>query len=476
MHRVKRLCFTGVVMARRHRESLLLALVDRPAPQAGVARRVVHLLTLCSVLPALLLSAAVNVAWADGGPDEVGRPVTLRFVSWKADHPQAWDEALAQFAQRHPHIMVVRELAPHSSTAYHDLLTQKLKNEDPTVDVFFMDIIWVPEFASAGWALALDRFFTPDLQEAFLPATVQVASHDGHVYGVPSRIDSGMLFYRADLLAQYGFAPPSTWDELISQAESILAGERAAQPALRGYSGQFKQYEGLVCTMLEFIGSAGGRLMTEDLQSSLLASPPALAAVHFVRNRIVGQVASRSVLTYQEPESIVPFLQSNAIFHRNWPYAWEIVNDPRRSRVAGKVGVGPLPGLDDRAGTTALGGWLYAISPFSLHPEEAWEFIRFLSSAPLQRHFALTAGIAPSRTAILEDERVLEANPHFRAQLAMFEHAVARPRTPLYPAISNILQRYFSRALAYREIDLPAEARRADEQINRLLLLSRQAR
>jgi hypothetical protein len=54
--------------------------------------------------------------------------------------------------EAHPHISIVRELAPHSSTAYHDLLTQKLKNRDATVDVFFMDVIWVPEFAEAGWA------------------------------------------------------------------------------------------------------------------------------------------------------------------------------------------------------------------------------------------------------------------------------------------------------------------------------------
>ena len=60
----------------------------------------------------------------------------------------------------------------------------------------------------------------------------------------------------------------------------------------------------------------------------------------------------------------------------------------------------------------------------------------------MQRHFALTAGIAPSRMAVLQDETVLRANPQFRAQLAMFHGAIERPRTPLYPAISNILQRY----------------------------------
>jgi len=409
-------------------------------------------------------------------PDPSRTAVTLRFVSWKADHPRAWDEALAKFAATHPHISVVREIAPHSSTAYHDLLTQKLKNHDATVDLFFMDIIWVPEFASAGWALTLDHLFPLVDRQQFLPATIRTGQYGDHVYGVPSRIDSGMLFYRTDLLARYGFQPPKTWEELISQADAIVQQEKKTHPAMRGYSGQFKQYEGLICTMIEFIGSHGGRLLSEDLTSSLLSTPTNLAAVRFVRDRIIGRTASRAVLTYQEPESVVPFVQGNAIFHRNWPYTWEIANDPRRSRVADNVGVAPLPGMAGGTATTALGGWLYAISPYSSHPQEAWELVRFLSSEVMQRHFALTAGIAPSRTAVLQDETVLQANPQFRAQLAMFHGATERPRTPLYPAISNILQRYFSRALAFQDVDLATEAGRADAQINRLLELSHRAR
>ena len=442
-----------------------------PSHRTGVA-------TIAAALICAL--AVVTGAIAADRADDAGeplKPVTLRFVSWKADHPRAWDEAFARFADTHPHISIVRELAPHSSTAYHDLLTQKLKNRDATVDLFFMDIIWVPEFASAGWALPLDDLLSPEEQEHFLPAAMETGRYGGHVYGVPSRIDSGMLFYRADLLAKYGFAPPRTWPELITQAEAITGGERMLHPALRGYSGQFKQYEGLVCSMMEFVGGYGGHLMTPDLRHSLLSAPATLAAVEFVREQIVGRIASRAVLTYQEPESVVPFIQGNAVFHRNWPYTWEVANDPRRSKIAGKVGVVPLPRMaPDRPPTTALGGWLYAISPFSRHRREAWDFIRFISSAPLQRHFALAAGIAPSRAAVLQDEQVLEANPHFRAQLAMFHGATSRPRTPLYPAISNILQRYFSRALAYRDVNLRAEAERADAQIDRLLQIGRSAR
>ena len=116
-----------------------------------------------------------------------------------------------------------------------------------------------PEFAAAGWALSLDTHFPPAEQEKFLPATITAGTYRGEMYGIPSRIDGGMLYYRKDLLAAYDLPPPQTWDELARQASTIVAGESTRNPALRGYSAQFKQYEGLVCNMLEFIESNGGR-------------------------------------------------------------------------------------------------------------------------------------------------------------------------------------------------------------------------
>lgn len=400
-------------------------------------------------------------------------PVTLRFVSWKPDHPRVWDDALARFTAAHPHITVVRELAPHSSTAYHDLLTQKLKNGDTTVDVFFMDVIWVPEFAAARWARPLDDKFSLTMQQAFLPATTEVGRYGQHLYGVPSRIDAGLLYYRQDLLSKYGFTAPDTWEALVHQAETILAGERTTSPTLQGYAAQFKQYEGLVCNMLEVIHAHGGSLLTADGSHSTLSAEPSIDAIQFVRNRLIGRITPRAALTYQEPESLTLFLQGQAIFHRNWPYAWELANNQTRSTVAGQVGVAPLPGSIPGRTAAALGGWLYGISAASQHPEEAWALIEFLSSEAMQKRFAQEAGIAPSRTALFSDPELLAASPQLRHHLAVLQAATPRPRSPIYPALSHLLQRYFSRALAVDNLNLRQEAALTDAQIDRLLALTR---
>ena len=65
----------------------------------------------------------------------------LRFVGWKPEAPQVWDQAVTDFERQNPGIKIVREIGPHSSTQFHNLLTQKLKNHDTQLDVFFMDVI-----------------------------------------------------------------------------------------------------------------------------------------------------------------------------------------------------------------------------------------------------------------------------------------------------------------------------------------------
>ena len=189
-----------------------------------------------------------------------------------------------------------------------------------------MDVIWPSEFASAGWALPLDRFFTGAVQRQFLDAPILANHYRGQTFGVPLFIDAGLLYYRKDLLEKYGMSPPRTWPELVEQAKTILA--RQQDPQLVGFSGQFKQYEGLVCNMMEYILSNGGALWDEARLKSAISQARAVEAVRFVRDRIIGEIAHRGVLAYEEPESLTLFTQGRAIFHRNWPYAWSIANDP----------------------------------------------------------------------------------------------------------------------------------------------------
>lgn len=395
----------------------------------------------------------------------------LRFVTWKSEAPEVWNRAIADFERQNPGVKVVSEIGPQSSTQLHDLLTQKLRNRDTRLDVFVMDVIWPAEFASAGWALPLDRYFTAVEQQKFLKAPVSANQYRGQIFGVPLFIDAGLLYYRKDLLEKYRLAPPRTWPELIERAKTILAHEQDAN--LVGFSAQFKQYEGLICNMMEYILSNGGALWDETRMVSAIDGAAALAAVRFVRDHIVGEISHRGILAYEEPESLALFTEGRAIFHRNWPYAWRVANDGKTSKIAGKVGMTPLPGFTAGAGAAALGGWQIGVSRYSTQPDLAWRFASHLTSSEIQKRIALATGRAPTRLALYDDPEINNKIPQLPSLLATFRQAVPRPTTPVYVPLSNIMQRYFSSVLSLPNTDINRRGALAAREMNRVLDLLR---
>ncbi len=419
------------------------------------------------ILFLLIMSFGVLPGCTKKEPEDT---VQIRFVAWRPNQPEIWKEIIAIFHRENPSIKIVHEIGPHSSTAFHDLLTQKLKNKSKDVDVFFMDVIWPPEFAAAGWAMGLEDIFIPEERDAFLPRTILANTYQGRIYGVPMFIDSGLLYYRKDLLDQYGFQPPLTWNELVLQAQAIVKEEREAGNVIEGFTAQFKQYEGLVCDMMEFILSNNGQIIDAN-SKVVIAEKKAIEAVRFVRDEIIGKIASQGVLSYQEPESLDLFMQGHAVFMRNWPYAWSHANDPKISRIVGKVGIAKLPHFNGGESYSTLGGWQLGISNYSENKKEAWKFIKFLTSARIQKIYAIKAGKAPTRKAVYADKEVIQYNPHFVDMKEVFLAAYPRPRSPLYPAISNVLQRYFSKAISDPESDIESEAVQASAEIEKLVSL-----
>src|SRR6266513_2690256 len=133
--------------------------------------------------PLLILLSVLFIA------PPVDAQTQLRFVTWKSEAAKIWERVIADFEARHPGVKVVQEVGPQSSTEFHDLVTQKLRNRDAQMDVFFMDVIWPAEFAAASWALPLDAFFSVAERNLFLDAPIQANTYDGRIYGVPMFVD-----------------------------------------------------------------------------------------------------------------------------------------------------------------------------------------------------------------------------------------------------------------------------------------------
>lgn len=387
------------------------------------------LFTVCSVLLAVMSCASPGrrtLTWAVG-KDPTGR------------HQALVDE----FCRLHPGIAVKLLEMPESSTAQHDAYVTHLAAGDNSIDVYSIDIIWTAEFASAGWLLPLDGYVDTLQLKEFLPGTVAGCRYRDTLWAVPWFTDAGLLYSRTDLLRQAGLQVPATWQQLETAAIKL-----GSAHDLAGYVWQGQQYEGLVCNFLEVLWSCGGDLF-DSYGRPALDSPEAVAAATILK-RLVDRAASpRGVLTYKEEEARQLFTGGNAVFMRNWPYAWALAQDPAKgSAVAGKVTVSALPALAGRAPASCLGGWNLAVSRFSRDRSHAVELVRFLTSYEAQKDFALTGGRLPTRSAVYADTTVRRTFPHFQQLYEAFRTARPRPVRPDYPALSDEIQLGLHRALA----------------------------
>lgn len=310
------------------------------------------------------------------------------------------------------------------------------------IDVYQTDVIWAPQLA--------DQFL--DLTEAakdvaadHFPSIIESQTVDGRLVALPAFTDAPALYYRTDLLEKYGKSVPTTWTELEATAKEIMDAERAAGASeLWGFVFQGNAYEGLTCDALEWVKSNGGGQIVEADGTISINNPQAAAAIDRAAGW-VGTIAPEGVLGYMEEESRGIWQLGNAVFMRNWPYAYSLGNGDD-SAVKGKFDVAPLPAGDgEGAGSAAtLGGWNVAVSKYSQHPDEAIALAKFLASTEVQKERAIKQSNLPTIPSLYEDADVLAASPFMANWKAIFEQAVPRPSAPTKTDYNEVSSKFWN--------------------------------
>ena len=293
------------------------------------------------------------------------------------------------------------------------------------MDVLYIDVIWLGMFKDH--LLDLTSLVPENEVKAHFASAADAARLDGKLLSMPFYIDTGLMFYRKDLLEKYGKQPPKTWDELTATAKEIQDAERkAGSPDIWGYSWQGRSYEGLTCDALEWIASAGGGTILSDDGEVTINNPQTEAALTRARGWI-GTISPEGVLNYDEENSRALFESGNAVFHRNWPYVWG-TSQAEGGKLVGKVGVSALPvGADGQKSSGALGTDYLGVSQYSKKPELAAELLRYMVGAEDQKMRAIEGGYNPTVEALYEDADVLAKIPFLGMAKTAFEESVARP-------------------------------------------------
>lgn len=364
-----------------------------------------------------------------------------------------------RFMEANPDVRVEVQRTPDDATQRHQLYVQWLNAHVGRPDVLQLDVVWTAEFAAAGWILPLDRF-KPSTNDLF-PATLEANRWRGRLFAVPWFMDVGMLYWRTDLIPR----APTTLDEL---ARFARAGMSDRVP--HGIVWQGARYEGLVTVYLEILGAFGGEILTPAGRVAV-ASPEGVRALDFLRGQI-GGIAPPEVLTWHEEEARFAFQNGTAVFLRNWPYAYPLLNERGESQVAARFAVAPMPAARGGRPSAALGGAQLAINAHSRHPDLAWRLIAFLTAPEQMLERAEVAGQYPPRRSLWEDPRLAEALGvplgDLRGIRDILEAATPRPVTPVYSELSETLQIHLHRALS-GQVSSREALRQATEEMEEIL-------
>jgi multiple sugar transport system substrate-binding protein len=393
------------------------------------------------VVGAPVLAACSNSSGSSGGGTAQITFSSARFYG-KSNMSQIVDAY--NKSQSKVHVTYQELPPPSSSTEVHQTLVQQLARKDGTPDVFTQDVIWIAEFAGAGWSAPLDSYFSSSDRSAYFPGMIQACTWQGKLTALPWFVDAGMLYYRTDLLQSLGLQPPQTWADLTKTAQAA----EGQHQANFGFLWQGKQAEVLVCDAVEYIASNNGSILGPDGKTVTLADPAAVQAVQYMYDTIhSSKISPADVLSWDEEPSRRPFTSGQAALLRNWSYVWQNAQDPSGSSVVGKVGVVPLPHFDGGKSAACLGGYQYGVNAASKNKDAAADFLRWMSQPAQQLRFATEVGLAPSKSAVYDDPALAKANPFMQSLKSVFVGATPRPVTPKYPQVTLVLQSQLSKAL-----------------------------
>ncbi len=377
-------------------------------------------------------------------------PVTLMIggAPSELDH---WEEVAAAFAEE-TGIPVELMRQPTDTDQRRQSLVVPLRAGEDDPDVFLMDIIWIAQFAASGWLEPLDTRIAAgglDLGVFFEGIAEMADRYGGELVALPVYVDAGLLYYRKDIFQEHLTGKiPETWTDLVEYCKAAQRSERRPQPGFWGFVWQGAQYEGLVCTFLEFALSNGGRLVDED-GNLTLDDPKNIEALAFMRDLIATyKVSPPNTYTEMKEEEVRTFFESGqALFERNWPYAWRL-HQAKGSPVKGKVGIALLPKFEGGRHVAALGGWHIGMSRSSDRKDDAWKLIEYIVSKKVQTDFALKLGWNPARQDVYDSPEIAAQLPHLAELKEVFRNASPRPNLPYYSLLSRALQAELNKALS----------------------------
>jgi multiple sugar transport system substrate-binding protein len=374
-----------------------------------------------------LIAAAACTPGDDNGDGEM-----VWAIGGSEAQPGGIHQRIAElWSEQNPDNPIRIEVLPEAADQQREQQALELQAGGSGFDVLGVDVIWTGEYSENGWVESLEDV-RAEIEEVTLPGPFESATWGGELWAAPYNSNAGFLYYRTDLVD----TPPTTWEEMCEVATQV-----SQEEGIAGFVGQGARYEGFVVNWLEYYWSNDGELYNED-QTQVTFDTDRAAEVTEFMNENLDTCFAPGFNTAQEEEARNEFQGGNAVFMRNWPYAYALIEEDEQSPANGNFDIAPLPTFTGEGTISALGGFNNAVSAFSNNQEAAREFVVWAATdEEVQTMLATEATLPPTLSTVYDDPELAD-DPVMSLLGDVLEEARPRPPSPAWNQISVEMQRH----------------------------------
>lgn len=343
------------------------------------------------------------------------------------------------FQTAHPDVQVNLEFVPYE--ALHDKIVAARGAGGNGYDVVLFDAIWPAEFSKFDLLQDVSSRISADEKEKIFPGAMNTVVFKGKTLGMPWILDTKYLYYNKAMLEKAGIKDlPQTWQQVMDDARTIKQKNIVKYPLVWSWS----QAEALVCDYTTLVSGFGGKFYNNGKLD--FSTPASLQAVKLMKSSLDEGLTNPASREYLEEDVRKAFSNGDAAFALNWTYMYNMANDAKQSKVAGQVGIMPAPGDAPNRFGAVNGSMGLGIAKGSSHPEQAWQYISYMTSQPVQNKYATLS--LPIWKSSYQDPAVSKNQESLIAAAdKSLNVMLSRPETADYSRLSNTLQQQLQQVL-----------------------------
>lgn len=343
------------------------------------------------------------------------------------------------FQTAHPGVQVNLEFVPYE--ALHDKIVAARGAGGNGYDVVLFDAIWPAEFSKFDLLQDVSSRISADEKEKIFPGAMNTVVFKGKTLGMPWILDTKYLYYNKAMLEKAGIKDlPQTWQQVMDDARIIKQKNIVKYPLVWSWS----QAEALVCDYTTLVSGFGGKFYNNGKLD--FSTPASLQAVKLMKSSLDEGLTNPASREYLEEDVRKAFSNGDAAFALNWTYMYNMANDAKQSKVAGQVGIMPAPGDAPNRFGAVNGSMGLGIAKGSSHPEQAWQYISYMTSQPVQNKYATLS--LPIWKSSYQDPAVSKNQESLIAAAdKSLNVMLSRPETADYSRLSNTLQQQLQQVL-----------------------------